>query len=293
MKNFIFTNNRLYISFLAFLFFSLNCINITKSDTDIKKTEFIIAGAKVIFGYPIEGNLIIAKTDPSYKIMLDSADIFIDQDGLFVFGFHRDAETNSELKIKTEDGFEFITVLRPIQRKYFIERIDGLKRSMVTPSQDDQERIENDIESVRFARNIKTPTGDFWKGFDWPVVGRISGSFGSQRILNGIPKTPHYGVDIAAPQGTLIMSPASGIVTLAKDLYYSGNTVILNHGLSVNSTFLHLDKIFVKVGDEVERGKKIGLLGQTGRSTGPHLDWRIDWKGRRLDPEMLAGSMNK
>ena len=163
---------------------------------------------------------------------------------------------------------------------------------MVTPPQEVIDRIKNDRKMVNEARNIRwIKMGDFVRGFDWPLEGPISGVYGSQRILNGIPKSPHFGIDISVPKGTPVLAPASGIVSLAENLYYSGYTVILNHGLKVNSTFLHLDEIKVEVGDKVNRGDLIGFSGNSGRSTGPHLDWRIDWNGRRLDAAMLAGPM--
>jgi murein DD-endopeptidase MepM/ murein hydrolase activator NlpD len=146
---------------------------------------------------------------------------------------------------------------------------------------------------TRFAppASAKRPLGDFWRGFDWPALGRISGIYGSQRILNGQPRQPHYGIDIAAPTGTPVYAPASGLVTLVKDLYFSGWTVVIAHGLGVNSSFLHLDRVDVKPGMMVERGGLIGTIGATGRATGPHLDWRIDWQGRRIDPGLLVGAM--
>ena len=154
------------------------------------------------------------------------------------------------------------------------------------------DRIKNDRKMVNEARNIRwIKIGDFVRGFDWPLEGPISGVYGSQRILNGIPKSPHFGIDISVPKRTPVLAPASGIISLADNLYYSGYTVILNHGLKVNSTFLHLDEIKVVVGDKVNRGDLIGFSGNSGRSTGPHLDWSIDWNGRRLDAAMLAGPM--
>ena len=131
------------------------------------------------------------------------------------------------------------------------------------------------------------------RGWHWPARGRISGVFGSQRILNGVPRQPHYGLDIARPTGTPVYAPASGVVTLVEDLYYSGWTVILGHGLGVNSAFLHLDMAAVKTGDTITRGQLIGHIGATGRATGPHLDWRIDWNGRRIDPGLLVDMTNK
>ena len=254
--------------------------------------NFKIAQAIVISGYPIQGNLIIAKTNPSNKVQLNDASIEIDESGVFVIGFNRDERKKSILTITNKNKKTFKTILKPIQRKYNIQRIDGLKQSMVTPPQEVIDRIKNDRKMVNEARNIRwIKKGDFVRGFDWPLKGPISGVYGSQRILNGIPKSPHFGIDISVPKGTPVLAPAGGIISLADNLYYSGYTVILNHGLKVNSTFLHLDEIKVEVGDKVNRGDLIGFSGNSGRSTGPHLDWRIDWNGRRLDAAMLAGPM--
>jgi len=254
--------------------------------------NFKIAQAIVISGYPIQGNLIIAKTNPSNKVQLNDASIEIDESGVFVIGFDRDERKKSILTITNKNKKTFKTILKPIQREYNIQRIDGLKQSMVTPPQEVIDRIKNDRKMVNEARNIRwIKKGDFVRGFDWPLKGPISGVYGSQRILNGIPKSPHFGIDISVPKGTPVLAPAGGIISLADNLYYSGYTVILNHGLKVNSTFLHLDEIKVEVGDKVNRGDLIGFSGNSGRSTGPHLDWRIDWNGRRLDAAMLAGPM--
>ena len=176
-----------------------------------------------------------------------------------------------------------------MKRKYKVQRIDSLKQTMVSPKKETIDKINLDREKVLNARSKKVSLGDFTSGFNWPLKGKITGVYGSQRILNGVPKSPHYGIDIAVPIGTPVYAPASGVISLADDLYYSGLTVILNHGLNVNSTFLHLSEIKVSIGDKVSRGQLIGFSGNTGRSTGPHLDWRIDWDGKRLDAEMLAG----
>jgi len=254
--------------------------------------NFKISQALVISGYPIQGNLIIAKTDPSNKVQLNDDRIEIDESGVFVVGFHHDDIKESILTITNKNKKNFKTILKPIQRKYNIQRIDGLRKSMVTPPQEVINRIKNDRKMVNEARNIKwIKKVDFVHGFDWPLLGPISGVYGSQRILNGIPKSPHFGIDISVPKGTSVLAPAGGIISLADNLYYSGHTVILSHGLKVNSTFLHLDEIKVEVGDKVNRGDLIGFSGNSGRSTGPHLDWRIDWNGRRLDAAMLAGPM--
>ena len=286
---------------LSVFFLLLNFILALSShaQTNVKQTNisnfdknFKILGAEVISGYPVEGNLIVARTNPSNKIKINNEFLEIDESGIFVFGFHRDEENPIKLVIINNENEQFKTSIKPIKRVYKIQRIDGLKKSMVTPPEDTISRIKSDRKKVNRARKVKLEMGDFIQGFDWPLKGLITGVYGSQRILNDIPKSPHFGIDISVPIGTSVKAPASGIITLTEDLYYSGYTVILNHGLNINSTFLHLSEINVNLGDRIGRGDLIGLSGDTGRSTGPHLDWRIDWNGKRLDAEMLAGPMN-
>ena len=250
-----------------------------------------VNGAEILSGNAVEGGLIIARTDPANQIMLDDNAVEIGENGVFVIGFHRDSDAPASLRIIAPDGDVKTSLLAPRQRDYNIQRIDGLKSTMVTPPATVLARIKSDGDAVRAARQRQAPLGDFWRGFDWPALGRISGIYGSQRILNGQPRQPHYGIDIAAPTGTPVYAPASGLVTLVKDLYFSGWTVVIAHGLGVNSSFLHLDRVDVKTGMMVERGGLIGTIGATGRATGPHLDWRIDWQGRRIDPGLLVGAM--
>ena len=250
-----------------------------------------INGAIVLRGDAIEGGLVIARTAAGNVVTLDDAVIPTTADGLFIIGFHRDSDQPVTIKITQPDGTGQLTVLTPEQRDYDIQRIDGLQQNMVIPPDSVFARIKSDQAAVAAARQQTAATGDFWQGINWPVTGRISGVFGSQRILNGNPRQPHYGIDIAAPRGTPIQAPASGLVTLVKDLYFSGWTVIINHGLGLNSSFLHLDNVVIKIGDSVSRGDIIGTVGSTGRSTGPHLDWRLDWQGRRIDASLVAGPM--
>ena len=250
-----------------------------------------INGATLLRGAAIEGGLIIARTAAGTIVTVDDEIIPTTPDGLFVVGFHRDSDQPVTIRIIQPDGASQPTVLTPEQRDYDIQRIDGLQKNMVTPPDSVVARIKSDQAAVAAARQQTATTGDFWQGIDWPVTGRISGVFGSQRILNGTPRQPHYGIDIAAPQGTPVQAPASGLVTLVKDLYFSGWTVIINHGLGLNSSFLHLDHVAIGTGDTVSRGDIIGTVGSTGRSTGPHLDWRLDWQGRRIDAKLVAGPM--
>ena len=250
-----------------------------------------INGADVITGSAIEGGLIIARTMPGSRVEIDGTAVPVSGTGLFLVGFHHQSDAPQKIDITNGDGARHSTVLTAAQRDYAIQRIDGLEPKMVTPPEDVIKRIKRDAKAVRDARTRIAPLGDFVDGFDWPVSGRISGVFGSQRILNGKPRAPHYGIDIAAPKGTAVLAPASGRVTLVMDLYYSGWTILVAHGLGLNSSFLHLDQVAVSTGEQVARGALLGWVGSSGRSTGPHLDWRLDWRGRRLDAALIAGPM--
>ena len=165
---------------------------------------------------------------------------------------------------------------------------------MVTPPESVLARIKSENAKIAEARAQDRAEPDYLTGFVWPTVGRISGVYGSQRILNGKPRQPHYGIDIAAPAGTPVRAPADGIVTLAEgDLYYTGGTLIIDHGHGLTSAFLHMKDVEVALGQRVRQGERIGTVGSTGRSTGPHLDWRINWFKARIDPSLLAGPMPK
>lgn len=257
----------------------------------------LIDGATILRGTVIEGGMIFARTVPGSRVMLDNTSIDPSPGGFFAIGFHRDSDAPLALIIQHPSGAPRTTILHPAQRNYKIQRIDGLASNMVTPPQAVIDRIRADSAAVRAARSTTpqsleaVPEPDWLNGFDWPATGRISGIYGSQRILNGKPRQPHYGIDIAAPTGTPVRAPADGVITLVKDLYYSGWTIMMAHGAGINSGFLHLDQAQVSEGDRVRRGTIIGTVGSTGRSTGPHLDWRIDWHGRRVDASLLAPPM--
>ena len=173
-------------------------------------------------------------------------------------------------------------------REYAIERVDGLPPATVTPDPEALERIRQEAELVATARARRDPRTDYAEGFAWPAGGRISGVYGSQRILNGEPRRPHYGLDIAAPTGSPVFAPADGIVTLVHpDMYFSGGTIVLDHGQGLSSTFLHLSRALVEAGTSVRKGDLIGEIGATGRASGPHLDWRMNWLDRKVDPQLL------
>ena len=247
-------------------------------------------GATIIAGDTVEGGMIIARAPVGARVTLDDVPLPMDADGQFIVGFHRDSPDAMKLQIIDADGARSETIIRVRQRLYDIQRIDGLKSSYVSPPAEVMDRIRDDAERVSDARQklgAGAQEGDFLKGLDMPVTGRITGVYGSQRILNGAPRAPHYGIDIAAPRGTAVLAPAGGQVTLVRDLYFSGWTVLVAHGMGLNSAFLHLDDVAVQTGDVIMRGAVIGSVGSTGRSTGPHLDWRLDWQGRRLDAALV------
>jgi murein DD-endopeptidase MepM/ murein hydrolase activator NlpD len=239
-------------------------------------------------GQAIQGGLIFGQTDPGNKVVLDGDAIMVSPAGYFVLGFDRDEVGMRELEVQGPENSEIIK-LEVLPREYAIERVDGLPPRTVTPDPAAAERIKQEAQMVSAARLLRDQRTDYVQGFAWPAHGRISGVYGSQRVLNGEPGRPHYGLDIAAPTGNPVYAPAPGKVTLAhNDMYFSGGTLILDHGQGLSSTFLHLSEILVESGTEVERGDLIARIGATGRASGPHLDWRMNWLDRRVDPRLLV-----
>ena len=235
-----------------------------------------------------QGGHLIGKALPGFAFTFNARRLRIDDAGQFVFGFHRDASTPQTLTLITPKGKKVAWAITIAQRTYDIQAIDGLPPAKVTPPKSVLARIKNDNQLVKQARLFNSPLPYFKQEFIWPSKGVITGVYGSQRILNGLPKRPHYGIDIAAPTGTAVRAPAGGIIRLATDLYYSGGTLILDHGHGLSSAFLHLDQLKVAVGTRVEQGEILATIGATGRVTGPHLDWRINWFDTRLDPAFLV-----
>ena len=208
--------------------------------------------------------------------------------GTVVFGIGRDESGPVRVDVQHPDGLSESASITVTPRDWPIERIDGVPPATVNPPPAIAERIEREQAMVVAARERDDDRADFVQSFVWPVQGRISGRFGNQRVYNGSPKSPHSGMDIAVPQGTPVLAPAAGIVTFANaDLYLTGGTVLLDHGHGVSSNFLHLSRIDVKVGDRVEQGQVIGAVGATGRATGPHLHWGMNWFDVRIDPLLV------
>ncbi|MEE4175703.1 MAG: M23 family metallopeptidase [Xanthomonadales bacterium] len=240
-----------------------------------------------------QGGMIWARVAPGTPVYLDGQALEVLPSGRFFAGFHRDAKPASELRV----GDDCTVNLAVTQREYRISRVEGVPQRTVTPPEDQLERIRRERELVRAAKAVRIERPEWLEqvagSFAWPVTGRISGVYGSQRVYNGTPGNPHYGVDIAVPTGTPVRAPAAGRVTLAEpDLFYSGGTVILDHGYGLSSSFLHLSEISVAVGDELQTGDRLGAVGASGRATGPHLDWRMSWRDRRVDPQLLVPPMS-
>ena len=232
----------------------------------------------------LQGHYIIGITDPSANIIIDKKEVKVSKDGYFVFGLDRDRKFDVIIT-QTLNGEKKIFTKKVLKRKYKIQRIDGLPENKVTPPESVYKRIKEENNKIGEARAINSNLPFFKDQFIMPVEGIISGVYGSQRILNGKPKWPHYGIDIAANKGTMIKSSASGKVTMAEnDLYYTGGTIIMDHGHGISTIYSHLESVMVSVGDLINKGDIIGTVGSTGRSTGPHLDFRINWFQTRLDP---------
>ena len=253
----------------------------------------VVAPAAVeLQGSFTQGGVVFGKTESGARVFQDGEDLPVSPQGDFVIGFSREAKERSELVIELPDGGRERRELKVSRRDYDIQRIDGLPERKVTPKEEDQARIRADQAAVKKARARLDQRIDFLQGFMWPARGRITGVYGSQRILNGKPKWPHYGVDIAGPVGKPVRAPAAGIVTLVHpDMFYSGATLIMDHGHGLSSTFLHLHKILVREGKRVEKGQIVAQMGASGRVTGPHLDWRMNLRGKRVDPQLLVGPM--
>lgn len=243
-----------------------------------------------------QGGLVWGRVSPDDRVTLDGEVLDVLPDGTTVAGFARDAAATAELLV--EGAGVCRQTLRIAPRQFNIQRVEGVPQHTVTPPPEQLERIRREQALVDAAKASQFPRSDLLQaalaGFQWPAPGPISGVYGSQRYYNGTAGNPHYGVDMAVPTGTPVRAPAAGIVTLVEpDLFFSGGTIILDHGYRLSSAFLHLSKVQVEVGQEVPVGTVIGEVGATGRATGAHLDWRMNWRDRRIDPQLLAPPMPK
>ena len=243
-----------------------------------------------------QGGLVRGSVAPGTRVRLlpagsttaEGRTVRVSADGLLVIGVGRDEAGPLRLELTAPDGAVANVNIPVTTRKWKIEDIKGVPESTVNPPPAIAARIEREQAEVATARLRDDDRDDFDGVFAWPVRGRVSGVYGSQRIYNGTPKSPHSGLDVAAVQGTPVLAPAGGVISFARpDLYLTGGTVLIDHGHGLSSNFLHLSRIDVRVGDRVERGQRIGLVGATGRATGPHMHWGMSWFTVRVDPQLL------
>ena len=233
----------------------------------------------------VQGSFILGKVDPKSEVTIDSRKVKVSKSGYFVFGLGRDRKNNIIIKVLKDNQLKTYEK-KVIKRKYKIQKIDGLPEKKVTPPKEVYERIKNENKIIGDARAIDSNLTFFKNKFIKPLDKAIvTGVYGSQRILNGKPKWPHYGIDFAAKEGTKIKAMLDGTATMVEsDLFYTGGTLIFDHGHGISTLYMHMKDIYVKKGQKIKQGDIIGTVGSTGRSTGPHLDVRLNWFGVRLDP---------
>ena len=249
---------------------------------------FNISHAVEFLGNFKQGSFILGKTDPNSKVFIDDRKVRVSNDGYFAFGLDRDRKNNVLIKIKNKRETKLIEK-KVFKRKYKIQRIDGLPPKQVTPPPEVYERIKKDNILIGKARPIDSKLVFFKDKFIYPVDKYIiTGVYGSQRILNGKPRRPHYGIDFHAPEGTPVKSMMDGVVTLVEnDMYFTGGTIVFDHGHGISTLYMHMKDINVKKGQKVKKGEIVGTLGQSGRATGPHLDIRLNWFNVKLDPASI------
>ncbi len=238
-----------------------------------------------------QGAVIRGTVDAGVTLTFMDKNVRISPEGNFVLGLGRDTGPEVVLHSRDKSGErQHVYTVKP--REYRIQRVDGVPSKTVNPNKEQVERSRAEARLVWKARQRDEARTDFLTDFTWPLKGPITGVYGSQRVYNGEPRRPHYGVDVAAPTGTVVVAPAGGLVTLTHDnMFFSGGTLIIDHGHGLTSAFIHLSKILVKPGDQIVQGQPIAEVGATGRVTGPHLDWRMSWFDQRVDPQLLVGEM--
>lgn len=253
-----------------------------------------VAGNDLVFDGPLIQGGVVLGTAPAgtRRIRFADADVPVGADGRFIIGFDRDAGPTALIAAIGANGRETLRTLTVQPRAWRIERLDTLPR-FAQPSEEFQRRRPGELAQIAAARAMDAKSNGWRQRFTWPVTGRISGLFGSQRIYKGEPGAYHGGVDVARPAGTPVVAPADGLVILAVESPFTleGLLLMVDHGMGLNSAFLHLSRIDVKVGDVVRRGQRIGAIGMTGRATGPHLHWGMRWRGAKVDPLLVAGPM--
>jgi murein DD-endopeptidase MepM/ murein hydrolase activator NlpD len=245
-----------------------------------KPARFSVTGAMT------QGSLALGSAPPGSLVALDGRPLRVTADGRFAFGFAPDQTKPSLVTVRYPDSGGDSRSFTPTPRQYEEQKVEGLPQHTVTPPPEVRARIAREAENIYLARLTDSGGSDFLSGFDWPAPGILSGVFGSRRIDNGVPMSPHYGVDMAAPTGTPIQAPADGRVVICDDYFLDGGFTLIDHGQGVTTSYLHQSKRLVQVGEAVKRGQRIGLIGATGRATGPHLHWAMNWFEVRLDPSL-------
>ena len=238
-----------------------------------------------------QGGLVLGELSEGQSVSYQGKVLQLNSQRQFLLGFGRNQPSTAEIIVHQKSGDKKI-ILNIDARDYAIQKIEGVPQKTVTPADQDLKRIKQDAALVREARRIRRNVDNFTAGFIQPAEGVITGVYGSQRFYNGVPKSPHYGIDYAAPTGAPVKAPAAGIITMVHDdLFYSGGTLILDHGHGLSSTFLHLSEILVEQGQSVSAGMVIAKVGASGRATGPHLDWRMNWLDQRIDPQLVLETL--
>jgi biotin carboxyl carrier protein len=264
----------------------LQAIKVTSITTCLLSSHLAYAEIR-LSGEIKQGGLVIGKTNPKSEVHFDGKSLKVSSSGDYAFGFGRDDVTEHLLVITHADGVKEQQTLTPQVREYKIQRIEGIAKKIMNPDPKAVARSKKDNAQVGHARKTNSNKIEYAQGFIAPIKGTITGVYGSQRVYNGVKKRPHFGLDYAGKTGDPVKAPASGKVLLfVPDMFYSGGTMIIDHGHGVTSTFLHLSKSYVKQGDEVIKGQKVAAVGSSGRATGPHLDWRVNWFNVRLDPAL-------
>ena len=247
------------------------------------------AHSKILPSAVLQGGLVVGQLETGNILKLNGNNLKLSNDKYFVFAIGRDEIGPMNITILENDKIISINQIKVIKRDYEIQKINGLPKKMVTPDEEVIKRIIADNKIIIKAKELDLNNTFFKKDFLMPTDGIISGVFGSQRILNDVPKSPHKGIDIAAPEGQIILSTNDGIVTLAEDnLYYTGGTIIIDHGHGVKSIYAHMSSVDVVAQQKVSKGEMIGKVGSTGRSTGPHLHWGVMWFNLYVDPQLLV-----
>ena len=251
------------------------------------------AAAQLRFeGEPIQGGLVIGQAAPGATVSVAGKPVRLTDDGRFLIGLGRDAKPRLEVSAIAPGGERQVASLTVNRRTYVMSRVDGLPDVQVTPDPKALARIRADNAQIGRVRSNDGAKPDFTSGFVWPVIGRVSGVYGSQRILNGKPRSPHNGVDVAAPEGMPVAAMADGVVALVHpDMFFTGITVMIDHGFGLTSVYAHMSKATAQQGQRVVKGQVIGAVGKTGRATGPHLHWGVTLFATHLDPALLVGPM--